>query len=145
MPELPIAVVVHFDKYCGPQFFQSNERKNWIPINPLTIYSEIAGGNRTQYPLRLAYSMTITRSQGQTLGKGVIDLGPKERTLGIAFVALSRFKNINDFLIMPFSYDRLSKIKDSKCLKPRIEEENRLKYLIIKTIDNFHFLLNQNN
>jgi hypothetical protein len=59
----------------------------------------------------LSYSITITRSQEQTLLKGVIDLGPKERTLGIAFVALSRFKNINDFLIKPLSFDRLTKIK----------------------------------
>jgi hypothetical protein len=51
MPELPIAIVILFEKYCGPQFFEEAERKNWIPINPLCIYSEIAGGNRTQYSL----------------------------------------------------------------------------------------------
>ena len=56
-------------------------------------------GSRTQYPLRLAYALTITRSQGQTLEQAVIDLGPNERTLGLAFVALSRLKNFTDFLI----------------------------------------------
>ena len=82
MPELPIAVVIYFEAYCGPQFFVDNGRKNWIPINPLTIYSEIAGGNRSQYALRLSYSMTITRSQGQTIPRGVIDLKTKRTKNG---------------------------------------------------------------
>ena len=50
-------------------------------------------------PIRLAYALTINKSQGQTLGKVVVDLGKNERSLGLAFVALSRVKNHRDFLI----------------------------------------------
>ncbi|RMZ94672.1 Pif1p [Brachionus plicatilis] len=58
--------------------------------------------------------MTIHKSQGQTLKKATIDLGKSERSLGLTFVALSLLKNINDFLFVPFPYDRLTKIKESK-------------------------------
>ena len=57
------------------------------------------------YSLRIAYALTIHKSQGQTLDKVVIDLGKNERSLGLTFVALSRGKNVNDFLIQPFTLD----------------------------------------
>ena len=84
---------------------------------------------RSQYPIRLAYALTIHKSQGQTLDKVVVDLGKNERSLGLAFVALSRVKNYTDFIIQPFPLDRLTKIKNSTSLKPRVNEEHRIKKL----------------
>jgi ATP-dependent DNA helicase PIF1 len=43
-------------------------------------------------PFRLAYALTIHKSQGQTLSKAVIALGKKEQTLGLTHVALSRLR-----------------------------------------------------
>ena len=68
--------------------------------------------SRTNYPIRLAYALTIHKSQGQTLRKIIVELGKKESTLGITFVTLSRVKNVKDFLIHPFPLDRLTKIKN---------------------------------
>ena len=51
---------------------------------------------KTQFPLRIAYASTIHKSQGQTLDKEVIDLGKSEKSLGLTFEALSRFKHYTD-------------------------------------------------
>ena len=100
---LPDAIFVEFDYYTGPKYFPENDtRHNWIPINSLNAYSKAWGANRIQFPFRLAYAMTIHKSQGQTIDKAVIDLGKSETSLGLTFVALSRLKNFNDFLILPF-------------------------------------------
>lgn len=47
----------------------------------------------TQYPLRLAYSMTIHKSQGLTLDQALIDIRAA-REPGQAYVALSRLKSL---------------------------------------------------
>ena len=85
--------------------------------------------------------MTIHKSQGQTLDKVVIDLGKNGRSLGLAFVALSRVKNYKDFLIQPFPLDRLSKIKKSSSLPLRVEEENRIKKIVNSTLTKHNHLI----
>ena len=55
----------------------------------------------------------------------------------ISFVALTRVKKFNDFLIKPFSLDLLMKIKNSTCLKPRQEEEKRIEIKVQDTLNNF--------
>ena len=111
-----------------------------IPISSLVCFNPTVGGSRTYYPLRLAYAMTIHKSQGQTMGKIVIDLGKNEQSLGITFVALSRVKNYKDFIIAPFSLERLQKISQFSNLKPRIEEENGIDKIFKKTVVNYHYL-----
>ena len=51
---------------------------------------------RKQFPLSLAYTVTIHKSQGLTLPLAVIDIGSKEFSSGLTYVALSRVKNLND-------------------------------------------------
>ena len=48
---------------------------------------------RQQLPLKLAWALTIHKSQCLTLPKAVIDLGKSERTPGISYVAISRVKS----------------------------------------------------
>jgi ATP-dependent DNA helicase PIF1 len=97
---------------------------------------------RTNYPIRLSYALTIHKSQGQTLKKIIVELGKKESTLGISFVALSRVKNYKDFLIQPFPLDRLTKIKNSKLLNERVNEEIRIKEIVDITLNQYQFLFN---
>jgi ATP-dependent DNA helicase PIF1 len=51
-------------------------------------------GSVTQYPLRLAYAMTIHKSQGLTLDRAMIDIRAA-REPGQAYVALSRLKGLS--------------------------------------------------
>jgi ATP-dependent DNA helicase PIF1 len=91
-------ILIDFDDYIGPKFFPENDIKhNWIPINPLNIFSEILKMSKTNYPIRLAYALTIHKSQCQTPRKIIVNLGRKEFTLGITFVALSRVKMLKIF------------------------------------------------
>lgn len=77
----------------------------------------------------MAYAITTHKTQGDTLDKGIVNLGKTEKNLGSTFVQLSRFKKLGDFLIAPFPFSRLQKIALSKSLGPRIEEEKRLDFL----------------
>jgi ATP-dependent exoDNAse (exonuclease V) alpha subunit len=90
---LPQTILIEFDKYTGPTFFSTfHPKSKWIPINSYNSYSKNLGCSRTQFPLRLAYALTIHKSQGQTISKAVIDIGRVEKSLGMSFVAFSRVK-----------------------------------------------------
>ena len=53
------------------------------------------------------------------MDKVVIDLGKNEQSLGNTFIALSREKT-KDFIIVPFTLERLQNISRSSNLKPRM-------------------------
>jgi ATP-dependent DNA helicase PIF1 len=50
---------------------------------------------RRQFPLRLAYGITVHKSQGLTLSRAVINLAAKEHALGLSYVAVSRVKALH--------------------------------------------------
>ena len=141
---LPHTVVVHCPDYTGPQLFPEPEKQNWVPFNVHTFFNPINKASRTQMPLRLAYAITVHKSQGQTMTKGVIDFTDKEMQLGSSYVQVTRFTHINNFLIKPFPFSRItSLIKKSSCLIPRQEEEARLQKLTDETLLKFAHLLDQ--
>ena len=127
-PALPVSVLVEFEKYKGPPFI--SEHPTWVPIPPITFeWTTTCRHSRRQLPLRLSYAMTIHKSQGQTLDKAVIDIGDKERTVGLTFVALSRLRQLNHCLIQPMPYQRLKSISNSKQTLVRIKEEDHFRIL----------------
>lgn len=77
-------------------------------------------------PLRLAYALTIHKSQGLTLSKAWIDIGKSEKTPGVSYVAISRVKTLSSCVIEPMTYERLASIKSSSTLQYRLAEEARL-------------------
>ena len=136
-PDLPIAVMVEFENYRGPEFIES--KPLCIPICPITVSSqtEIGIHERQQLPLRLAWALTIHKSQGLTLAKAWIDIGKSERTAGVSYVAISRVKSLASCVIEPMTYERLSSLKSSANLQYRLEEENKLDQLAQATTSVF--------
>ena len=55
---------------------------------------------RRQFPVRLAYAMTIHRSQGQTLDRIVVDLRQAAFAHGQLYVALTRARKMKDIRIL---------------------------------------------
>jgi ATP-dependent exoDNAse (exonuclease V) alpha subunit len=67
------------------------------------IQSEVIG-SFTQYPVRLAWAVTIHKSQGQTYDRAAIDLGRGAFEHGQTYVALSRCRTLNGvFLKKPLT------------------------------------------
>ena len=128
-PDLPIAVIVNFENYRGPHF--SEEQPMCVPICPITVSSQTEGSfhERQQLPLRLAWALTIHKSQGLTLSKAWIDIGKSERTAGVSYVAISRVKTLASCVIEPMTYERLTSLKSSANLQYRLQEEDRLNQL----------------
>ncbi|WP_051291125.1 DEAD/DEAH box helicase [Pedobacter glucosidilyticus] len=56
-------------------------------------------GTFKQYPLKLAWSITIHKSQGLTFDKLIVDFGNGTFSSGQAYVALSRAKNFNGLFL----------------------------------------------
>jgi len=56
-------------------------------------------GSFTQYPLRLAWAVTIHKAQGKTFDKLVIDIGKGTFAHGQAYVALSRCRTLDGIVL----------------------------------------------
>jgi len=87
---------------------------------------------RQQLPLKLAWALTIHKSQGLTLHKSWIDIGKSEATLGLTYVAISRVRDLSSLVLEPMTFDRLQNIKKSNNLKYRKAEELRLQKIAEK-------------
>lgn len=106
--ELPLAVLVSCPTYKGPTLWHTEPRPNFpdgipiIPITPLKTSFEINSQpmSRKQLPLRLAWAVTVHKSQGLTLKKIKLGLGSREFSTGLTFVALSRVKEIDDIMLV---------------------------------------------
>ena len=130
-------MIVKFENYRGPVF--NPNQPLCIPIYPITVTSQTETGfhERQQLPLRLAWALTIHKSQGLTLPKAWIDIGKSERTAGVSYVAISRVKTLASCVIEPMTYERLTSLKSSANLQYRLEEENRLDHLAHDTTSAF--------
>lgn len=81
---------------------------------------------RQQLPLKLAWSMTIHKSQGLTLTKAWIEIDKSEKTPGISYVAICRLTTLASCVIEPMTFERLTSLKKSVGVQYRLQEESRL-------------------
>ena len=136
-PALPIAVIVQFENYTGPSLIDT--QPSYVPVCPIAVSSQTENGfhERQQLPLRLAWALTIHKSQGLTLPKAWIDIGKSERTAGVSYVAISRVKTLSSCIIEPMTYQRLTSLKSSVNLQFRLQEEDRLHHFAEITRSSF--------
>ena len=105
--------MVEFPGYIGLQIVENmagddRDRSKWIPVVKMEckfvsdLGVEYHDTMRTQFPLRLAYSWTIHKSQGQTIDNPImIYLGATEKTPNSTYLALSRTTDPDNITILP--------------------------------------------
>lgn len=106
--DLPLAVLISCPTYTGPTLWRSQPKPGYpngvpiIPITPLKTVFDLNGKtvSREQIPLRLAWAVTIHKSQGLTLKRIKLGLGSKEFATGLTFVALSRVKALEGIMLV---------------------------------------------
>ena len=77
-----------------------------------------------------AWAVMIHKSQGLTLDKVAIDVGKREFSSGLTFVACSRVWQIQDLLFIPsVSFQRLASLRNSQRLAERKAEDERLMHM----------------
>ncbi|MCQ4035430.1 helix-turn-helix domain-containing protein [Kaistella montana] len=103
------------------------EQKKYSLGEDKSIQEEVLGSFK-QYPIRLAWAVTIHKSQGLTFDRLIIDAG-KSFASGQVYVALSRCRTLEGIVLKSkitpeviFSDKRVSKFQDETHANNRIEE-----------------------
>ena len=128
-------------------FPHERSREGWVSISPKTadwstpspdIPNTFAEHGRTMLPLRLCYSWTIWKAQGQTMtGNVAVSLGKFEKEHGLSYTAFSRVTRFENFGILDgVTRQRLCEaVKGHKKVEHRVKEEARLRELCCLTIE----------
>ena len=91
--------MVAIPSYRGPTEWYNDDGVPIVPIIPSVARWDSKKGDhcsRKQYPLRLAWAISIHKSQGMTLSKAVIEFGRSDFCRGLSFVAISRVRALRD-------------------------------------------------
>jgi ATP-dependent DNA helicase PIF1 len=90
----PQALLIAVDGYSGPALFTQQDGRKVIPVFSILREWEGARGScsRRQFPVTLAFALTVHKSQGLTLNRVVLDIKDKDNTAGLTYVAVSRVR-----------------------------------------------------
>ena len=83
-------LLIVVDWYNGPVLFTSSDSKKVVPIFPTLHEWEGSKGtcSRHQFPIVLAFTLTIRKSQGLMLNQAVLDISSKEHTIGLTYIGV---------------------------------------------------------
>ena len=132
-PSIPDLVLVEFPHYTGPSLIEDSPQL--IPIESMTSRwnsKHVKGGegacSRTQLPLVPGDAMTIHVVQGETVPKAILNLGPKEFSVGLSYTGMSRVRALEDlcFYEEAPSFPRLTGFNTHKAFINKIKEDKRL-------------------
>ena len=131
--------IISFDDHNYPAI-KLNDGRILDSIQEEEFYREDADGYRTatikQIPLKLAWAITIHKSQGMTLDQVAIDLA-NTFTTGQGYVALSRVRKIKDILLLGINPEALKVSPEALKIENELQEKSKkaLNNLIIKKPD----------
>ena len=103
---MPSVILVKFSGYEGPAFPGCED--DIVPVFPANRQFEYKGVScsRTQFPLRLAYAITVHKSQGMSLDTAVMNLAQKEHCMALSYVAVSRLRKATGMVFeKPFDFE----------------------------------------
>ena len=101
--------------------YDDNQQPPDLPIAVMVKFDTYAG------PTLPDGTVPIAPLRRTWLDKAVIDIGKKEFSTGLTFVACSRVRQLSDLLFMPpFSFQRVANLSKSARLKGRLLEDARL-------------------
>lgn len=123
--------VISFDNNGYPDI-ELNNGEILYGIEQDDFYREDEHGRRLatikQIPLKLAWAITIHKSQGMTLDKVIIDLA-NPFTSGLGYVALSRVRSINDISLIELNREALEKAlavsKEALKIEKELQEKSK--------------------
>jgi hypothetical protein len=121
-----LGIVVGFDEFNGYPIIKNRNGRN-IVIEPMDWVVEENGKIRaqiTQVPLRLAWAMTVHKSQGMSMDAAVMDLS-QVFEYGQGYVALSRVRRLSGLYLLGLSEHALKVSPD--VLKKDIEFKSKSK------------------
>jgi hypothetical protein len=117
-------LLINFDEYSGPVFPHCSP--SIISVFSTTRQFEFKGVicSCTQFPLWLAYAITVYKSQGLALSKAVLNLNQREHCLGLSYVGVSQVKTLDRVLFeVPFDFEHFTGVNTV------ISQERELDYI----------------
>lgn len=130
------------DGYKGPAFREGVDgvdasKEVLIAVNRRSSEIWVDGRmeQREQFPLMLAWALTIHKAQGLTLERVVIDAGEDERSVGLLFVAMTRVRHPRHIAFSPWpGIERVTSVIARKpALRQRKQHEQTLRGLAAQT------------
>ena len=103
---MPSVILVKFDSYTGLAFL--GYWNQIVPVFPANRQFEYRGMSCswTQFPLRLAYAITVHKSQGMSLDAAFVNLAQKEHCMSLSYVAVSRIRTVPGVVVeKPFDFE----------------------------------------
>ncbi|XP_044717890.1 PIF1-like helicase domain-containing protein [Hirsutella rhossiliensis] len=124
----PAVIMVDFDSYDGPPYLTTNEGRKISPILP--VRRDFLVGNetcaRTQFPLMVAFAITVHKCQSLTKDQIVTDLATRDFQAGISYVAVSRVTSLQGLLLeAPFDRQSLYNHTPTEGMKMRLADQQR--------------------
>ena len=143
LDEKEISVIIDGEDDIFKLKKESWDQKKYSLGEDKSIQEEVLGSFK-QYPIRLAWAVTIHKSQGLTFDRLIIDAG-KSFASGQVYVALSRCRTLEGIVLKSkitpeviFADKRVSKFQDETHANERMEEilnSEKYDYSIKKIVD----------